>query len=130
MPMVARNLVSPSLVIWPVSTIKRLLLARIIVGSKWKLRYPKSGNAVNAGMNAMSEAASGIVMPLGHHGVQRITIDRAVVGNSLSRFARHALTKSFLQANRDPAVRAVLLGAAGTRHFCAVAVPAARPADA
>src|SRR5689334_22467442 len=130
MPMVARNLASPSSVIWPVSTIKRLLLARIIVGSKWKLRYPKSGNAVNAGMNAMSEEASGIVVALGDDGVQRITIDRADVGNSLSPLARDALTEAFLQADRDPAVRAVLLGAAGTRHFCAGAGLAPRPADA
>ena len=76
----------------------------------------------------MTEEASGIVVALGEDGVQRITIDRADVGNSLSPLARDALTEAFLHADGNPAVRAVLLSAAGTRHFCAGAGLAPRPA--
>ena len=76
----------------------------------------------------MTEEVSGIVVALGEDGVQRITIDRAEVGNSLSPLARDALTEAFLHADSDPAVRAVLLSAAGTRHFCAGAGPGPRPA--
>lgn len=76
----------------------------------------------------MSEEASGIVVTLGEDGVQRVTIDRADVGNSLSPLARDVLTEAFLHADGDPAVRAVLLNAAGTRHFCAGAGLAPRPA--
>ena len=43
----------------------------------------------------MTEEASGIVVALGEDGVQRITIDRADVGNSLSPLARDALTEAF-----------------------------------
>ncbi|AEV76646.1 enoyl-CoA hydratase/carnithine racemase [Mycolicibacterium rhodesiae NBB3] len=96
-----------------------LLVARIVVGSKWKLRYPKSGNAVNAGMAAMNDEASGIDSSVGDDGVQRITINRAESANSLSPLARNALAEAFQHASDDPSVRAVLLGAAGTRHFCA-----------
>jgi len=78
----------------------------------------------------MSEEASGIVVALGEDGVQRITIDRADVGNSLSPLARDALTEAFLHADGNAAVRAVLLSAAGTRHFCAGAGLAPRPAGA
>jgi len=78
----------------------------------------------------MSEEASGIVVTLGEDGVQRITIDRADVGNSLSPLARDALTEAFLHADGNPAVRAVLLSAAGTRHFCAGAGLAPRTAGA
>ncbi len=68
----------------------------------------------------MSEAeSSGIVVAVGADGVQRITIDRAGVGNSLSPLARDALTEAFTRADDDSAVRSVLLGAAGDRHFCA-----------
>ena len=67
----------------------------------------------------MTEEVSGIVVALGEDGVQRITIDRVEVGNSLSPLARDALTEAFLHADSNPAVRAVLLSAAGTRHFCA-----------
>ena len=78
----------------------------------------------------MSEEASGIVVALGEDGIQRITIDRADVGNSLSPLARDALTEAFLHADGNAAVRAVLLSAAGTRHFCAGAGLAPRPAGA
>ncbi|MDV3134585.1 enoyl-CoA hydratase-related protein [Mycobacterium sp. 29Ha] len=67
----------------------------------------------------MSDQASGIDVAVGDDGVQRITINRTDVGNSLSPLARDALTEAFQQANDDPSVRAVLLGAAGQRHFCA-----------
>jgi 2-(1,2-epoxy-1,2-dihydrophenyl)acetyl-CoA isomerase len=67
----------------------------------------------------MSEEAPGIVVLVGDDGVQRITIDRPDVGNSLSPSAREALTEAFAKANDDSSVRAVLLTAAGSRHFCA-----------
>src|SRR5271154_7311033 len=81
-------------------------------------------------MNDMSEEASGIVVTLGEDSAQRIPIDRAEVGNSLSPLARDALADAFLHADGNPAVRAVLLSAAGTRHFCAGAGIAPRPAGA
>ena len=67
----------------------------------------------------MSTEEPGIVVAVGDDGVQRITIDRAEVGNSLSPLARDTLTEAFTRAHGDPAVRAVLLTAAGERHFCA-----------
>jgi 2-(1,2-epoxy-1,2-dihydrophenyl)acetyl-CoA isomerase len=67
----------------------------------------------------MSAEDSGVVVSVGDDGVQRITIDRIDVGNSLSPLARDALTAAFHRAHSDPAVRAVLLTAAGDRHFCA-----------
>lgn len=67
----------------------------------------------------MSEQASGIVCAIGADGVARVTIDRQETGNSLSPLARDALTEAFVRANDNPAVRAVLLSASGTRHFCA-----------
>ena len=66
----------------------------------------------------MAEEESGIVVVVGEDGIQRITINRPEVGNSLSPLARDALTDAFVSANNDPAVRAVLLSAAGARHFC------------
>ena len=80
----------------------------------------------------MSEETPGIVVEVGDEGVQRITIDRPDVGNSLSPLARDALTDAFTRANDDPAVRAVLLRATGDRHFCAGAglAPPAADADA
>ncbi|ORA18923.1 enoyl-CoA hydratase [Mycobacterium asiaticum DSM 44297] len=70
-------------------------------------------------MRQMAEEGSGIVVTIGDDAVARVKIDRAEVANSLSPLARDALTDAFLRANNDPAVRAVLLTAAGTRHFCA-----------
>ncbi|MFI5507606.1 enoyl-CoA hydratase/isomerase family protein [Mycobacterium sp. NPDC051804] len=81
-------------------------------------------------MAEMSEEASGIDVAVDGHGVQRITINRPDVGNSLSPLARDALTEAFIRANDDPVVRAVLLSAAGTRHFCAGAGLALRPSGA
>jgi 2-(1,2-epoxy-1,2-dihydrophenyl)acetyl-CoA isomerase len=75
----------------------------------------------------MTEEASGIVVSVGDDGVQRITIDRPDVGNSLSPLARDSLAEAFVQADRDPAVRAVLLTATGARHFCAGAGLGSRP---
>ncbi|WP_210085849.1 enoyl-CoA hydratase/isomerase family protein [Mycobacterium sp. OAE908] len=78
-------------------------------------------------MVEMAEEAPGIVVTVGSDGVQRIVIDRADVGNSLSPLARDALTAAFERANDDPAVRAVLLGAAGSKHFCTGAGLASKP---
>lgn len=78
----------------------------------------------------MTEEVPGIVVTVGDDGVQRILIDRPDVGNSLSPLARDALTEAFVQADSNPAVRAVLLSAVGTRHFCAGAGLASPPVDA
>lgn len=78
----------------------------------------------------MSDEASGIAVVVGSDGVQRITIDRPDIGNSLSPLARDALTDAFTRANDDPAVRAVLLTARGDRHFCAGAGLAPQASDA
>ena len=67
----------------------------------------------------MSDEASGIDFSVDDRGVQRITINRPDVGNSLSPLARDVLTDAFQRASADSQVRAVLLGASGTRHFCA-----------
>jgi 2-(1,2-epoxy-1,2-dihydrophenyl)acetyl-CoA isomerase len=67
----------------------------------------------------MTEEQSGIITTAGEDGVQRITIDRAEVGNSLSPLARDALTEAMQNAHSAPDVRAVLLTASGSRHFCA-----------
>jgi 2-(1,2-epoxy-1,2-dihydrophenyl)acetyl-CoA isomerase len=67
----------------------------------------------------MGAEDSGIVVSVGDDAVQRITIDRVDVANSLSPLARDALTEAFHSAHSDPAVRAVLLTSAGDRHFCA-----------
>lgn len=87
----------------------------------------------------MVEEESGIVVRIGADAVARITIDRAEVGNSLSPLARDALKEAFVRANDDPGVRAVLLSASGTRHFCTGAglparatpepIPDMRPGD-
>jgi 2-(1,2-epoxy-1,2-dihydrophenyl)acetyl-CoA isomerase len=70
-------------------------------------------------VSELSEEQPGILADVGADGVCRITIDRTNVGNSLSPLARDALTEAFQRAGDDPAVRAVLLGATGQRHFCA-----------
>ena len=85
----------------------------------------------------MVEEQPGIDASVGADGVCRIVINRVDVGNSLSPLAREALTEAFECAADDPAVRAVLLTAAGDRHFCAGAglsaqsqpAPDKRPGD-
>lgn len=79
----------------------------------------------------MADEQPGIEVVTDDDGVRRITIDRADVGNSVSPLARDALADAFLSADRDPAVRAVLLTAAGSRHFCTGAGLSAdsRPAE-
>ncbi|MBV8966387.1 MAG: enoyl-CoA hydratase/isomerase family protein [Mycobacteriaceae bacterium] len=66
----------------------------------------------------MIEKQPGILDNVGSDGVCRITIDRPDLGNSLSSLARDTLAEAFERASDDPAVRAVLLGATGERHFC------------
>jgi 2-(1,2-epoxy-1,2-dihydrophenyl)acetyl-CoA isomerase len=66
----------------------------------------------------MTEDPPGILVAVGDDGVCRITIDRPDVGNSLSPLARDALIGAFGRAHDEPRVRAVLLAAAGRRHFC------------
>ncbi|OBK17910.1 enoyl-CoA hydratase/isomerase family protein [Mycobacterium asiaticum] len=70
-------------------------------------------------MSELSKEQPGILESVGSDGVCRITIDRPNVGNSLSPLARDTLTEAFQRAGDDRAVRAVLLGATGQRHFCA-----------
>ncbi|BCO35876.1 enoyl-CoA hydratase [Mycobacterium heckeshornense] len=85
----------------------------------------------------MVDEQPGINVSTDADGVCRIVIDRPDVGNSLSPFARDALTAAFERADKDPVVRAVLLTATGDRHFCAGAAlvpkssapPDKRPGD-
>jgi 2-(1,2-epoxy-1,2-dihydrophenyl)acetyl-CoA isomerase len=81
-------------------------------------------------MEQMTEEASGIEVTVGDDGIQRITIDRPHIGNSLSPLARQALTDAFIHADDDQAVRAVLLRSSGERHFCTGAGLAAHTAAA
>ncbi len=47
-----------------------------------------------------------------------LTINRPQAGNAISVATRATLISEFEAANADPAVRAVVLTATGTRHFC------------
>lgn len=78
----------------------------------------------------MPEQTSGIEVDTGSDGVCRIVIDRPEVGNSLSPSARDALADALINAHADPGTRSVLLSSAGSRHFCAGAGLASRPAGA
>ncbi|MDX1886568.1 enoyl-CoA hydratase/isomerase family protein [Mycolicibacterium sp. 120270] len=79
-------------------------------------------------MRELSEDPTGVIVSVGQDGVCRITIDRPDTGNSLSPLARDALAEAFERASGDTAVRAVLLTAAGERHFCTGAGLPAHPA--
>jgi 2-(1,2-epoxy-1,2-dihydrophenyl)acetyl-CoA isomerase len=52
------------------------------------------------------------------NGVLWLTINRADKGNAIPFYVRDALTQAFRDAHRDLNVRAVVLTAAGERHFC------------
>lgn len=66
----------------------------------------------------MTEQGRGIVSKLTDDGVAHIVIDRPQSANALSPLDRDTLTAEIVRASADPAVRAVLLGATGDRHFC------------
>ena len=51
-------------------------------------------------------------------GVLWLTINRADKGNAIPYYVRDALTSAFQDAHHDLAIRAVVLTAAGERHFC------------
>jgi 2-(1,2-epoxy-1,2-dihydrophenyl)acetyl-CoA isomerase len=51
-------------------------------------------------------------------GVARVTITAPDAGNSLDAFMRDRITERMEWASADHAVRVVVLGAAGERHFC------------
>ncbi len=51
-------------------------------------------------------------------GVLRLVLNRPDAGNSFNGRMQRDLIDAFEQANGDPEVRAVVLTAAGTRHFC------------
>jgi 2-(1,2-epoxy-1,2-dihydrophenyl)acetyl-CoA isomerase len=51
-------------------------------------------------------------------GVLWLTINRADKGNAIPYYVRDALTAAFQDAHHDLAIRAVVLTAAGERHFC------------
>jgi 2-(1,2-epoxy-1,2-dihydrophenyl)acetyl-CoA isomerase len=51
-------------------------------------------------------------------GVLRLTINRAERGNAIPYYVRDRLIEHFERAHADLAVRAVVLTAAGERHFC------------
>jgi 2-(1,2-epoxy-1,2-dihydrophenyl)acetyl-CoA isomerase len=77
----------------------------------------------------MADEQPGIVVSEVADGVRQISIDRPDVGNSLSPLARDALTDAFERAHADRDVRAVLLAATGSRHFCAGAGLASESSD-
>jgi 2-(1,2-epoxy-1,2-dihydrophenyl)acetyl-CoA isomerase len=68
--------------------------------------------------------------------VLRVTIDRPAAGNALRPDDRLIIIDALAEADRDPAVRAVLITATGDRHFCtgadlrAGAAPPPRPEGA
>jgi 2-(1,2-epoxy-1,2-dihydrophenyl)acetyl-CoA isomerase len=51
-------------------------------------------------------------------GVLRLTINRPDKGNAIPWYVRDRLTRTFLDAHADLAVRCVVLTAAGEKHFC------------
>ncbi len=51
-------------------------------------------------------------------GIARLTINAPEAGNSLTAFMRDRITERLEWASADHAVRVVVLGAAGERHFC------------
>ena len=68
------------------------------------------------------------------NGVLWLTINRADKGNAIPYYVRDELIEAFRDANWDLGVRAVVLTAAGERHFCtgadlSVPQPAARHAS-
>jgi 2-(1,2-epoxy-1,2-dihydrophenyl)acetyl-CoA isomerase len=67
------------------------------------------------------------------NGVLWLTINRADKGNAIPYYVRDELIATFRDANADLAVRAVVLTAAGERHFCTgadLSVPQPGPARA
>jgi 2-(1,2-epoxy-1,2-dihydrophenyl)acetyl-CoA isomerase len=71
------------------------------------------------------------------NGVLWLTINRADKGNAIPWYLRNALTQTFREANHNYNVRAIVLTAAGERHFCTGAdlsvpqpVRGEKPADA
>jgi 2-(1,2-epoxy-1,2-dihydrophenyl)acetyl-CoA isomerase len=61
------------------------------------------------------------------NGVLWLTINRAKSGNAIPFYVRDRLIEHFRSAHTDVAVRAVVLTAAGDRHFCTGADLAVRP---
>jgi 2-(1,2-epoxy-1,2-dihydrophenyl)acetyl-CoA isomerase len=61
------------------------------------------------------------------NGVLWLTINRAQSGNAIPFYVRDRLIEHFKGAHADVAVRAVVLTAAGDRHFCTGADLAVRP---
>ncbi|MDQ1457003.1 MAG: 2-(1,2-epoxy,2-dihydrophenyl)acetyl-CoA isomerase, partial [Actinomycetota bacterium] len=72
----------------------------------------------------MSEAAgetangSGELLTRLENGVLWLTINRADKGNAIPYYVRDALIDAFRNAHLDLEVRAVVLTAAGVKHFC------------
>jgi 2-(1,2-epoxy-1,2-dihydrophenyl)acetyl-CoA isomerase len=61
------------------------------------------------------------------NGVLWLTINRAKSGNAIPFYVRDRLIAQFKAAHEDPTVRAVVITAAGERHFCTGADLAVRP---
>ncbi len=60
-------------------------------------------------------------------GVLTLTINRADAGNAVPYYVRDRLTQHFMEAHANLAVRAIVLTAAGERHFCTGAELRVRP---
>jgi 2-(1,2-epoxy-1,2-dihydrophenyl)acetyl-CoA isomerase len=67
---------------------------------------------------AVDEAANGELLTRLENGVLWLTINRADKGNAIPFYVRDALIQAFRNAHWDLGVRAVVLTAAGDRHFC------------
>jgi 2-(1,2-epoxy-1,2-dihydrophenyl)acetyl-CoA isomerase len=61
------------------------------------------------------------------NGVLWLTLNRVKAGNAIPFYVRDRLIEHFRAANEDLAVRAIVLTAAGDRHFCTGADLALRP---
>jgi 2-(1,2-epoxy-1,2-dihydrophenyl)acetyl-CoA isomerase len=66
----------------------------------------------------------------GADGVAWLTLNRPAVGNALTAAQRESLIARLAEASADATIRAVVLTAAGGRHFCTGADLSAQPAGA
>lgn len=77
-----------------------------------------SGQAESAGDAPDGPSIEELVRYEVVEGIARVTIDAAAQGNSLTAAMRDRITDRMEWASADLAVRCVVLGAAGERHFC------------
>ena len=83
-----------------------------------EFRSPPAPDGVDADQELLSSLEDGVLW---------LTINRADAGNAIPYYVRDRLIQHFLDAHTDLAVRAVVLTAAGERHFCTGADLRVRP---